>query len=548
MTDSIERRPFRLDEAALSTVIFRQAGTLERAVTEAVQNAADAGATRVDVTVGPDALVIADDGRGFADRDEVVRGFEAFGRPHDADEPKEFGRFRMGRGQLFAFGLNVWRSRTVRMTVDAAAGLDYQLECGLPDRPGCEIRVTRRDPAVRFNDLTVGRLSEAVKWAAVTVTLNGRTVTTSRRAVTWDEETADGLIMATGGSSLIVYDRGYLVSTEHTADSSGAVLVSTRPLKLNFARNQVLQDCPVYRALTAAARRHTDAAVRAVQDAAAASARDRKRWRTRMSVDPHSAAHLPTLSSVDGRAWSVVTIGRLLRHYKRTVCLAPAGLPARERAGLALLMAAGEAIVLTAGWADAPVPFADVLRAGGVYISDSLVRRGLGELEELVGGRTADADRITGYVRRAALPAAGRVALRGLDRGLAWLKANGGVDTLVTGTGRWTPLSAYAVRPTASAGGPPVWCDGYRTLGVRADWLAAMTPTRWAAVAAVWAKGGVRRAPVRLDDRFPGATEQEWNEADYCGPFVRAGVELIRQATEEVTDPTPEETSDASGR
>ena len=60
-----ERRSFSMHPRLLYDVIRRQAGSLGKAVLEAVMNAADARATRVEVTIEPDRVLIMDDGQGF---------------------------------------------------------------------------------------------------------------------------------------------------------------------------------------------------------------------------------------------------------------------------------------------------------------------------------------------------------------------------------------------------------------------------------------------------------------------------------------------------
>jgi hypothetical protein len=47
----------------------------------------------------------------------------------------------MGRGQLFAFGKNEWRTGEFRMTVDVDSFIGHRLESGLEAFPGCEINI-----------------------------------------------------------------------------------------------------------------------------------------------------------------------------------------------------------------------------------------------------------------------------------------------------------------------------------------------------------------------------------------------------------------------
>lgn len=83
--------PFTISPALILSLLESEATTLIRAVAEAIMNAVDAGATRIDVrTVQDDwfqvkQLVIQDDGRGMGSRDgttaPVVTDFHPLSRP-----------------------------------------------------------------------------------------------------------------------------------------------------------------------------------------------------------------------------------------------------------------------------------------------------------------------------------------------------------------------------------------------------------------------------------------------------------------------------------
>jgi len=150
-----ELRRFKMHPKLLMDVIRRQAGTLGKAIVEGVQNSIDAQATGVDITTERGRVVISDDGGGFPSRDEIEKFFEVFGQPHDASERKVYGTFRMGRGQMFAFGRNQWRSGQFAMEVDIEKfGLDYQLHAGLEAAPGCRIEIALYEPSIPFSSTT----------------------------------------------------------------------------------------------------------------------------------------------------------------------------------------------------------------------------------------------------------------------------------------------------------------------------------------------------------------------------------------------------------
>jgi len=79
----VEIREFKMHQALLGNVIKEQAGTVQKAILEAVMNAVDAGSTYTNVTIEPDHVRVVDDGRGFQSKLEVEEWFETFGTPHD---------------------------------------------------------------------------------------------------------------------------------------------------------------------------------------------------------------------------------------------------------------------------------------------------------------------------------------------------------------------------------------------------------------------------------------------------------------------------------
>jgi len=118
-----ETIPFTLHARAIRFLVTHQSGTVQKAILEAVMNSIDAGATRVDVNIGFEQMEITDNGKGFASREEILEYFATFCAPHQEGDAR-YGRFRMGRGQLFNLGPNRWRSGEFLMEVDFTANDD----------------------------------------------------------------------------------------------------------------------------------------------------------------------------------------------------------------------------------------------------------------------------------------------------------------------------------------------------------------------------------------------------------------------------------------
>lgn len=233
-------------------VIRRQAGTLAKAVLEGVMNSIDARSTSVDVTIERARVIISDDGKGFPSRDEIEKFFEVFGQPHDASEQKVLGTFRMGRGQQFAFGRNFWRSGEFSMTVDIEKlGLDYQLGTGLPHAPGCRIEIALYESLDPMGLHELERsISKLVKYAEIPVRVNGTQVNKPASLQKWKHTTDDAWFNITpgGNGGVDVYNLGVHVAQLSSYECScSGVIVARKQVRVNFARNDIMATCPVWR-------------------------------------------------------------------------------------------------------------------------------------------------------------------------------------------------------------------------------------------------------------------------------------------------------------
>lgn len=244
----MEQRPFAIDPALLYSVIQSQAGTLEKALLEGVMNSVDAGSTKVLVNLDETGFTIRDNGRGFRSREEIIKWFETFGTPHREGDAT-FGKFRMGRGQLMSFASTVWKSGPFQMTVDIRTdGLGYGLSMLAVPAKGCTVE------GKLYQHLSEARLLETeaafrrlVAYCSVPVEMNGRPVSTKPEKAKWGYESpACWLKLDPDARELLVYNQGVLVTTmPGWRFGSGGIVVSKRPLKVNFARNDILEyECP----------------------------------------------------------------------------------------------------------------------------------------------------------------------------------------------------------------------------------------------------------------------------------------------------------------
>lgn len=254
-----ERRTLKMHPQLLWSVIHRQAGTIGKGILEGVMNSVDAGATRCDITFDRDHFAIEDDGKGFMSDQEIEDFFETFGTPHEEGDAT-YGRFRMGRGQMMAFGMNVWHTNNYKMVVDlkpqkdelgkdTALGYDfYKVD---EHTPGCKIDVQLYDKLTPSGlDTLTREVQEYVKYVPIPVTLNGKVISQDPATLEWDLETEDAYIKFKGSGTLDIYNLGVLVAkqSQYLAGVSG-VVVSKNALEVNFARNAVQDSCKIWRGI-----------------------------------------------------------------------------------------------------------------------------------------------------------------------------------------------------------------------------------------------------------------------------------------------------------
>ena len=224
-----ERREFQMDKNLLVDVIKRQAGSLQKAVLEGVMNSIEAGATAktggVQVTLDAKQLIISDGGRGFRNRQEIEDWFETFGKPHEESEGKKWAQFRMGRGQLMAFGRNLWNSNKFQMDVDIDnKGLGYDLSEVKPVK-GCRVQVDLYNPLDDSEIWSTSReIERAVKYVEIPVFVNGKQVNTPASEAKWDKTSTDEAFFKLAGKSAVCRPRQVpaarkvrLTSTRHEA-------------------------------------------------------------------------------------------------------------------------------------------------------------------------------------------------------------------------------------------------------------------------------------------------------------------------------------------
>ena len=249
-----EKRKFRISTHAIMTLIGAQAGSLQKAMLEAVANSQDAGATGIEIKLTPHKVIIQDDGRGFATKAEIDQFFDEFGFDHSKLE-REVGRFGVGRGQLFSFGKNRWSTNEFVMDVDIEKnGLDYDMILAKKPSPGMRIEIDLYNPLNASKLLEVEKeFRKLVLYSPLPVKFNGKVISKDPAQEKWDFDTKEAWFRLTSGHELQVYSQGLFVQALNSYQFGKGGVVITKPgfpLKQNLARNDILRDkCTVWKAL-----------------------------------------------------------------------------------------------------------------------------------------------------------------------------------------------------------------------------------------------------------------------------------------------------------
>lgn len=249
----VERRKFKMHPKLLMDVIKRQAGTLAKAIMEGVMNAVDAKATECRVSITHETVTLDDDGHGITEREHIEKFFETFGQPHEEEEGKTYGTFRMGRGQMFSFGVNKWTTGPFIMHVNVKdLGLEYDLHVSKSvgdERDGCAIEIQLYEQ-LKPSEVreTVQQVTDWCQYAPIQLYINNKLVSKPPEAQKWDHVLDEAYIKLRDMGNLVIYNLGvHTLEFPNNRFGTGGIVVSRQQLKVNFARNDIQSDCPVWR-------------------------------------------------------------------------------------------------------------------------------------------------------------------------------------------------------------------------------------------------------------------------------------------------------------
>lgn len=338
-----ETRQFQIDPNIIFDLIKRQAGTLAKAIVENVSNSKDASANNVWITLTTKGITIKDDGFGFASREEILRVFEVLGFVHN-DRERVYGRYGIGRAQMWCFASARWVSNGFRMDVNIAQrGLDYDLYTDLPPQPGLTITGTFYQKLLTSELLACEKeLGQMLRYAPLAVYLNDKPLSRDPTTEKWDHETDDAWLRLKETGELAVFNMGVLVrSYDAYHFGSGGVIVTKpgRNLTLNLARNDIIvAECSIWKRLSQFVQRRSDARVRTKRTRVSDGELENLTKRAlakEISLD--DIKDIKVFTDIQGRGYTLDAFVRNVSYPTRPVTVAPSGSRLGEQAHRAKL-------------------------------------------------------------------------------------------------------------------------------------------------------------------------------------------------------------------
>lgn len=250
-SENMEKHSFEFSSAFLVHTVNSQSSTLAKAVLEGVMNSVDAAASKIVFDLTNASMVISDDGHGFRTRDEVLACFKVFGFDH-SDHAREFGRFGLGRAQLWAFASTVWRTNEFIFDVDVRErGFNWYLGKSESKVDGLRIEAKFYKEMTNVEMVEFrSELEKLVRYSEVPIILNGEQLSKPPSESNWTVTTDEAFLRTSEGHYLAVYNQGIFVANLYTSNVGiSGTLVTRRghALTLNVSRNEIMRaTCPVW--------------------------------------------------------------------------------------------------------------------------------------------------------------------------------------------------------------------------------------------------------------------------------------------------------------
>jgi len=237
-----EKTNFVMVEDLLRSVIFDQAGSVIKAIEEALQNCFDAGASEVIIDINEKGMQIIDNGKGM-NREEIDLYFKQFGNSSKKDDKSKIGKFGMGRGQIFAQGYTKWTTQNYIMRTNCKKSLSYRIKEVPEYFDGTNIKVLFYKTLGGWElDSTVSGIKDYVIPENVKLVINGKEFTKESAGIKVVDEYSDEdfVVFSSNLYGRQVFSQGLFVKKFDTTTDYN--ISCKNQMELNFARNDFKDD------------------------------------------------------------------------------------------------------------------------------------------------------------------------------------------------------------------------------------------------------------------------------------------------------------------
>lgn len=249
---------FGVDKSILRNLILQQSGSLKKAITELVMNEIDAGADEISIEISDDGrnLIVSGNGRGFVTLEDIKKHFGTFGFSHETEDElalgRKYGRYGLGRGQIFAFGGSTWETNEFKMMVDFKSwdpkqqDLPYIVETHPKTlHKGCKITIQLYKAMAFWERKDIEReICQMLEYAPQNIKLNGKLLNTPPDSVSWTKtEQHLRIKVSSSTNGLRIYNDGIFIMTiPHSKFGISGDLTSVgKNFDVNMARNDIQQ-------------------------------------------------------------------------------------------------------------------------------------------------------------------------------------------------------------------------------------------------------------------------------------------------------------------
>lgn len=264
---STTQETFTVDKAIIKSLIFQQAGSIEKAAMELVMNEIDAksSAVHIDINDNMSGISVYGDGVGFKCREDITKLFGRFGFNHNTDEElardRRYGTYGLGRAQILAFGACKWVTNNFIIEVDLYSDqegdLPYNVKEFTEDQfRGTKVDVSLKEPMTLWDRHNLEReLKNMLKYTPQKVFLNGKQINQDPKEVKWTDKNdtiAFKSAPSQSTSGLTLYNDGVFIRTyPHSQFGvSGDITSLDTTFEVNMARNDVTQSiCKIWASL-----------------------------------------------------------------------------------------------------------------------------------------------------------------------------------------------------------------------------------------------------------------------------------------------------------